>query len=690
MLDKSLQKEVVRASAKVSREYLCRWWCRRVRRSLALLWISFAPAVAAGQSKDIMELSPEQLRSVQVYSASLRLQSSREAPSSVTVITAIQIQELGYRTLGDVLRSVRGFDVTYDRNYNYVGVRGFSQPGGYNDQILLLVNGHRLNDNVYNSAQIGTEFPLDIDLVERIEIVRGPSSSLYGASAFLAVINVITKSAQSLTGLQLSGEGGGFGAYRARATLGGTRRGIEGLFSGTVYDSAGPETLFFPAFDSPATNYGIAQNADHDSSRSLYGRLGFRGFTLDTLFSTREKGIPTASFGQVFNDPRSRTTDSSGHLDLRYSRTVFHDVQFTAGVYFDRALYHGVYIYAGTDSSPGDVVNQDSSRGDVVGTYARIAKTLWQKQQVSGGVEFRDNLRQDQTNYNLNPSRLVLNDQRSSQDWAVFVQDEFAIARDLIVSAGLRHDQYQTFGGTTNPRLAFIYSPRKRTTFKVVYGQAFRAPNNYELYYTDQISLEANPRLQPEKIRSEELIWEQSLGGQFRISASGFANQFVDLIQQQSDPKTGLLIFENSESVHSRGFEIELAGRTRSGIEGQISYTLQKTEDELTGLRPSDSPPQLAKAQIVLPMVRRRLTLGFELQYTDPRNTLTGSQVDGYVLSNLTVTSREFGAGFRVSGSVYNLFNTGYSDPAGAEIVGSTVRQNGRDFRVQLTRTIRR
>jgi iron complex outermembrane receptor protein len=150
------------------------------------------PTLAGGQSKDVFDLSPEELKGVQVYSASMYLQSDREAPSSVTVMTADQIRQFGYRTLADVLRSVRGFDVTYDRNYAYVGVRGFSRPGAYNDDVLLLIDGHRLNDNVYNSAQIGTAFPLDIDLISRIEVVREPSSSLCGTSAFLAAINVIT------------------------------------------------------------------------------------------------------------------------------------------------------------------------------------------------------------------------------------------------------------------------------------------------------------------------------------------------------------------------------------------------------------------------------------------------------------------------------------------------------------------
>ncbi len=658
--------------------------------SSLLLWILIAaPAVASGQSKDIMELSPEALKNVQVYSASMYMQSDREAPSSVTIITSDQIRQFGYRTLADALRSVRGFDVTYDRNYAYVGVRGFSSPGGYTDLILLLINGHRLNDNVYNSAQLGTEFPLDIDLIERIEIVRGPSSSLYGNSAFLAVINVITRKAQSVTGLELSGEGGDFGSYRGRSTIGGTYHRVEGLFSAMIFHSAGPARLFFPAFGDPATSYGIAQNADRDSSRSFFGTLHFRHFTLEALSSSREKGIPTASFGQVFNDGRSQTIDASSHLDLRYSRTILHDAEFTASVYFDRAIYHGVYVYSPVAGSETDVLNEDESRGDCFGTNARMTRTLWQKHKTTVGMDFRDNLRQDQTNYNLNPFEPVLNDQRSSREWAVYVQDEFAIAKGLILNAGLRHDQYQQFGGTTNPRLALIYSPRQRTTLKLIYGQAFRAPNNYELYYGDQISLEPNSHLAPETIRTEELVWVQDLGANFRISASGFANQFTNLINQQLDPNTGLLVFTNSESVHSRGLELELGGKTHSGIEGGVSYALQRTETPSTGLGLTDSPGQLAKANLLLPIARLRLAIAFGLQYTDSRTTAAGSQVGGYVVSNLTVTSREFASGFRLSGSIYNVFNSPYSDPAGAEIAGSMVQQNGRDFRIQLTRTFR-
>jgi outer membrane receptor for ferrienterochelin and colicins len=654
----------------------------------ALLAMSITvPTLAGGQSKDVFDLSPEELKSVQVYSASMYLQSDREAPSSVTVITADQIRQFGYRTLADVLRSVRGFDVTYDRNYAYVGVRGFSRPGAYNDDVLLLIDGHRLNDNVYNSAQIGTEFPLDIDLISRIEIVRGPSSSLYGTSAFLAVINVITKDVQSFDGIDLSGEAGSFGYYRARSTFGGAYHGVEGLFSGTIYGNPGPTRLFFPAYDAPATNDGIARDADDDSSSSLFGRLHLRDFTLETIFSTRQKGIPTASFEQVFNDRRSHTVDSSGHLELRFSHAVFHGADLTASVYYDRAIYHAVYVYpplAGIEN----VLNLDGSRGDCLGTAAKITQTLWKKHKVTVGTEFRDNPRQDQTNYNLDPYQLVLQDSRTSKEWAVYAQDEFTIAKNIILNAGLRHDLYPTFGGSTNPRLALIYSPLKKTTFKLLYGQAFRAPNNYELYYGDHVSLEPNPKLEPESIHTTEFIWEQLVGANFQFTASGFTSHFEELISQQTDIRTGLLVFENSDKVNTRGLEMELRGRMHSGVEGRVSYMVQRTGSGI-GAQLTDSPGHLLKANLLVPVARLRLTTGFELQYDSGRETLQADELGGYAISNVTFTSREFARGYRLSGSVYNLFNIAYSDPVGPEIAESSVRQNGREFRIQLTRAFR-
>jgi outer membrane receptor for ferrienterochelin and colicin len=140
-----------------------------------------ASAHAQNATPDLSEATLEQLGNIEVYSASKHQQSAGDAPSSVTVITIEEIQQHGYRTLADILQTVRGFFVTYDRTYTNIGVRGFSRPGDFNTRILLLVDGHRLNNNVYDEAMTGTEFPIDIDLIQRVEIIRGPVSLLYGA-----------------------------------------------------------------------------------------------------------------------------------------------------------------------------------------------------------------------------------------------------------------------------------------------------------------------------------------------------------------------------------------------------------------------------------------------------------------------------------------------------------------------------
>ena len=266
---------------------------------------------------DLSQLSIEELMKVEVdtvYGASKFQQKVTQAPAYVTIITDDEIRKYGYRTLAEVLRSVPGFFVDSDRNYSYVGVRGFSRPGDYSSGLLLLIDGHRTNDNVYDSPNFGTEFILDVDLIKRVEIIRGPASVLYGANAFFGVINVITKRGRDVNGPEISADAGSLGTYRARASYGfDPLHGPEMLFSGTIYDSHGNQNLFYPEFDSPATNNGVAVDADRDKFYNFFGNLQYRDFSLQGASDWREKGVPTASFGAVFNDPRNQTIDYS-HL----------------------------------------------------------------------------------------------------------------------------------------------------------------------------------------------------------------------------------------------------------------------------------------------------------------------------------------------------------------------------------------
>src|ERR1700720_4037648 len=201
-------------------------WCA-VQRALIPVVLSLLPLVNAprtraqnkSDTRDLLDMSLEDLMSIEidsVYGASGFKQKVTEAPASVTIITSEEIQMYGYRTVADILRNVRGFYVTYDRNYSYLGVRGYGPSGDYNSRIAVLVDGHRLNDNIFDSGPVATEFPMDVDLIDRVEVIRGPNSSLYLASAFLGVINVVTKRGRDLKKVQVAAAAASYGTYQGR------------------------------------------------------------------------------------------------------------------------------------------------------------------------------------------------------------------------------------------------------------------------------------------------------------------------------------------------------------------------------------------------------------------------------------------------------------------------------------------
>src|SRR5690606_12344370 len=114
-------------------------------------------------------------------------------PAAVSVITRDDIRAYGWRTLAQALASLPGVYTSFDRQYDYLGTRGFGLPGDFNTRLLLTINGNRVNDTVYDSAGLGRNFPVDLDLVERIEFIPGPGGAVHGPNAMFGVINVITR-----------------------------------------------------------------------------------------------------------------------------------------------------------------------------------------------------------------------------------------------------------------------------------------------------------------------------------------------------------------------------------------------------------------------------------------------------------------------------------------------------------------
>jgi outer membrane receptor for ferrienterochelin and colicins len=620
-----------------------------------------------------------------VYGASKYEQKVTAAPSSVSIITAADIKKYGYRTLVDVLRSVRGFYITNDRNYSYVGVRGFGRPGDYNSRILLLIDGHRTNDNLYDQAFVGTEAVVDVDLIDRVEVIRGPGASLYGSNAFFAVINVITKSGKDLKGVEASGAVSSYATDQERLSYGDKyANGLDAIISGTGYKSNGQQLHFNefdpanPNADPRATNGGNAAHADYDRAKSFFTKVSVSDFTLEGAYVERTKGIPTGSFAADFNDPGNKTTDGHSYLDMKYEHGLGKETDIEARMFSDYYWYYGDYIYTG-------VVNKDFGFGDWTGGDVKLATRFFDTHRVIAGAEYTGNTRQDQRNYDVFPYTLYLDDQRRSRDWASYLQDEITLSKKMVLNAGVRYDHYSEFGGTTNPRLAFIYSPTDKSAIKFLAGSAFRIPNVYELFYSTTVLNASNPELKPEKIKTYELVYEHYLGEGFHASVAGYYYRIKDLIDQVGTIDGSR--FENVGEIRARGGELELDNKWSNGGEGRFSYTLQRAINNETGEPLTNSPAQLAKLNFSTPIMKEKIFAGIEEQYLSTRRTEAGNYTPAVYLTNVTLFTRNLLTRLEVSASVYNLLNKKYSDPVSFNDLNplDTVQQDGRTYRLKLT-----
>ncbi len=651
------------------------------RRFAVALVLSMATAIpATGQTRDIGQIPIEELMELgvqRVFGASDRLQPVTEVPSSVSIVTADEISRYGYRTLADVLRGVRGFYVTNDRNYSYVGARGFNRPGDYSTRVLLLVNGHRVNDNVYDQASVGEDFGIDAAMFERVEVIRGPASSLYGTNALFAVVNVITRTGASINGAAFDADAGTLGAELVRGSVG--RRlgnGIDFALSGTFARSSGVTQLYLPAFDAPGGNGGLAENLDGEQSGQVYGRFSVNSLTVTGAFGRRLKDVPTASFFTAFNahDPGQETIDRKATVSAQYVRSLG-AARLTSEASLDHFRYDGVYPFANDDPQGRPVGFRDGFSGLRWSLSSRATRPLPWRQTLTIGGEFVDNVHQDQWGAYpfASPDNFALD--QSSRQGAAYVQDEIRLRPWLIVNAGLRHDHYPRFSRTT-PRGAVIVMPSANHSLKYLYGQAFRAPNAYELYYYR----DASAYLRPESIDTHEWVWEAYFGERVRTAVSTYrykASQLVDLHIVDVDD----FGFANAGLIRATGLELESEIRLKRGAQALASYALQDANDAPTGLRLTNSPRHMAKLRLSVPGPRARSFASFEWLYMSSRATIAGLTVNPAVVANATI-NLPLGRSVTLTGQIRNLFDARYADPASDEHLPDSIEQNGRTARL--------
>jgi outer membrane receptor for ferrienterochelin and colicins len=622
---------------------------------LAVCSLALAAPAAGQQRHDLTGLSLEELMTVEVdtvYGASRYQQRIQDAPASVTVVTREEIAAYGYRSIADALRAVAGFYVSADRNDSFIGVSGLARSGEESGHVLLLLDGHRMNDNVRDLAVVGRAFPVDMDLVDRIEIIRGPSASVYGASASLGVVNIVTRRGAD-AGTAATVEAGNLGNIGGSVSVGTrTDGGLDVLLSASARQGAEEGSLSFGSAAAANGSSRIAVDSNADRDRRFYAAAAFGGFRVRGLYSvqkedgpaaqTAEETLPTATFG------------SRGLIDIQYERTL------RAGALTGRAYYDRYRSVVDTNASGAVTTTPDEVRasGDWWGTEMRLITPPGHAHRISAGAEYVRHERRERTavgNARLPDGFTAA--QNGSCQWSLDLQDQWRLAPRLAVNASVRYDGDSRYSGTLSPRVAVMFDVRPGTTVKGVFGRLHRMPSTAEQYGETPTQSTSDSRLSTEDLDAAQLLLDQRVGSRVRVAGGVSISRATNRIGRAADASSVSGVFENLGGVTAKSVDLTVEARTRPNTApvARLSYSGQWADSvgtaphhllSLTGLAP-------------IPIVAARA--GLEFLYMSERGTLQGTGLPAFVLVNLNVTRANLLRGLDVSFGVRNLIGTTYA-----------------------------
>lgn len=614
--------------------------------------------------------------------ATLHVQTLQEAPASTTVISAEDIRIYGWHTLGEVLAAVRGIYITYDRSYHYAGVRGFGLPGDYNTRFLVMLNGHSLTENIYGANNFfGQDFDLDMDLVKRIEIVRGPSSALYGSNGIFATINLVTKSPAEARRLRVSTETGSFGEKKILlASAMNLGHGANLLVSASFFNNSG-QSLYFPEFALPATNYGHALDVDGERGYHTFAKLIWRNWSFTGYLGSRQKEVPTGWYGTLFGDRGNKILDARGLFEAAYSRDLSSTRKIRWRIYYDQYRYSARYDYALED---GIADYRDFAAGNWVGSQAAYDFEIPHMGTLTAGGELDADIRALQQYYAVSPQRSdVLRVDHPDLSYGLFAQQQWRLSPAWNAYLGARFDDSKNHRHFVSPRVALVYQASPRSTYKFLFGRAFRNPNAYETFYDDGSSQVANPSLRPEHTITFEIDAEHRFTKNLRGQIGVYHYQLDDLIEAETADGQRLQ-YQNSSRHSANGMELELGGKVFAKIETTASVAIQKaTEADSRGFLPN-SPGCVGKFRGSIPLFKDRLRMAVATQYVSATRTISYAEVPAFWLADLTLTTHAFRPDFDIQLGVRNLFDRAYYNPVGVGLIQDRLRQDGRAIFLKL------
>jgi outer membrane receptor for ferrienterochelin and colicin len=640
----------------------------------------------------------------EVTAASRVTEAAADAPSSVTIITAQELRAMNYPTIAEALRGVRGVFVGDDTSYTNVGFRGFAPPGDYGDHVLVLVDGQPTNDNYVGSSYVGYDGRADIADIQRIEVVRGPGSALYGTGAFFGVINLVTRDRTAPTHgeVEVSTADAGVGHARATAQVRFSEDAGAWVSAGAAHGMG--RDFFFKEYASDPATGGNARGVDGFDTGTVNGRVWWKDLTVQWLLTSRKKTLPSGEYVTVFGDPRNRLDDTRGLVEVRYEPKVTKQLQLLTRAHYNYYGFDDFLVY--TPENGGNLM--EDFRGQWVGLEERALWTPVPQLRVTAGGEAQDHFMAHQRSipqYGIpyldkdSPFTLV----------AGYAVADWEPSPLVKVSLGGRLDDYSSGSAPPpNPRGAIIFRPYKGGNLKIMGGSAFRAPSVYERFYRGPTQAQGGncplpvmqscadnpPALNPETVVSGEVEFTHSFSNTVSATVAGYYNEVKNLIELVGDGTSmSPNQYQNSDTpVQTFGGEFEVRREWRNGWMVAANYSYQHSAYESGSARPEhsgrevpNSPNHLGSVKGAAPIVGSLLTAMTRVsfqgprfdrndRYTDPPQLQTSSAV----IWDIVLSGQAERYGIRYALGLYNAMDYRYSVPISHEFTQDTMVQPGR------------
>lgn len=547
----------------------------------------------------------------------------------------------------------------------------------------MLVDGHSLNEQVWNSAPVGSDLPINLDAVERVEVVRGPGSALYGSSAMFAVINIVTKTGTQTSGGFVNGRVGSAGQRQIAATVGydlGNRKSFS--VSALTFGLNG-NTLYYPEYQSASNPKGAVRRMDWEYGSSVLGALVTGDVTTRVGYRSRSKGIPTGAYQISIGDRRAETLDENLWGEVAGQHVFSPTLRSTLRVYADRDVYHGHFPYDVGPSYADRAITGDA------GTEAMLVWDATSRNRLTVGSEFRRVFTAQYDTRTLDQVRV--GDNAPFSVGSVYAQDELQLFTGLKLVGGLRFDRKISRWQAVAPRLAIVATPTAHSTIKLLYGEAYRAPSVAEADLNTDL-YKPNPTLRAERVATWELAAEHRVSSSLLVGASAYHYAMRNLIEALTADTSSGYQYRNAASTRGKGVELTMSWQpTDSRFALRSWYALQQTRDDSSDLILTNSPQQTFNAAATAngPFgTRGALTLRHETgrRTIDGQSTNAFTRLDanlGYTVPALATAAWLHGTEFSLR--VSNVLNTRYSVPAGLEHVLRSIQQDGRmlSFRVR-------